>query len=67
MGHMIVSCQDRSTDAGRPALVEQAADDCVELVSGGAHVVKHKDAELLRVGRGGHVQDLAEGYCDLGS
>jgi len=30
------SCQDQGTHAGRLAPVEQAADDCVELVSGGA-------------------------------
>jgi hypothetical protein len=55
------SCQDQGTDAGRPALVEQAVDDCVELASGGVHVVEHDDAAPLCAGKAGHFQDLAEG------
>ena len=39
------SRQDQGTDAGRRALIEQVADDCVELVSGGAHV-EHEDLAL---------------------
>jgi hypothetical protein len=44
-------------------LVEQAVCDCVELVSGGAHVVEHQDVASARAGRIGDVQDLAEGCC----
>ena len=57
------SCQDQRADAGRLALLERAAGDCVELVSGCAHIVEHQDVASLRAGRVGDVQDLAEGRC----
>lgn len=40
--------------------IEQAVGDCVELVSGGAHVVEHQDVAPACTGRVGDVQDLTE-------
>lgn len=57
------SGQDQRADAGRLALVEQAVGDCVELVSGGAHVIEDQDVAPLCAGRVGDVQDLAERCC----
>ena len=57
------SRQDQRADAGCLALVEQAAGDRVELVSGGANVIEHQDVASLRAGRVGDVQDLVAEDC----
>jgi hypothetical protein len=41
LGESLIPC------AAHSRLVEQAADDCVELVSGGALVIEHEDAASL--------------------
>jgi hypothetical protein len=54
-GEWLIPC------AARSRLVAQAADDCVELVSGGAVVIEHEDAASLCSGGG---QGYPGGLCD---
>jgi hypothetical protein len=48
--------------AAHNRLVEQAADDCVELVSGGALVIEHEDAASLCWAK---VRDIQEAFAKV--